>query len=194
MTAAELRPLEWHPAGWTTDDLDELPESNRRIELIDGALIVPPSPTNVHGTIALRLGSALEESCPAEYDITLGVEIRVSRIRSFIPDVLVAIAEAAKERTSKYRPADVVLAVEVVSPGSMTMDRITKPALYAEAGIPYFWRVENDPRIVVHTYRLDAATGVYRPTGEFAETVRTDEPWQIEFPITRIAPRYFPPQ
>ena len=62
--------------GWTTDDLDELPPDGRRRELIDGVLIVSPSPSNVHQIIAMRLGGALEAVCPPEFDVTLGVEIR----------------------------------------------------------------------------------------------------------------------
>jgi len=31
--------------GWTTDDLDELPEDGHRRELIDGVLIMTPSPS-----------------------------------------------------------------------------------------------------------------------------------------------------
>ncbi len=186
---AQLSDLYLPPGGWTTDDLDRLPENNRRYELIDGALIVPPSPTHVHQTVVLRLGSVLEESCPPEYYVTQGVEVRVSKRRSFIPDVLVTTAEAAARRTAKFAPDEVVLAVEVVSPGSVTMDRIAKVALYAQAGIPFYWRVETDHAIAVHTHRLDAASGVYVQTGEFAETVQVSEPWPIALPVSRITPR-----
>ncbi|MGH3927767.1 MAG: hypothetical protein ACRDTT_33705, partial [Pseudonocardiaceae bacterium] len=47
------------PGGWTTTDLDELPVSNYRYELTDGALTVTPSPSSLHQVLALRLGSAL---------------------------------------------------------------------------------------------------------------------------------------
>jgi hypothetical protein len=40
--------------GWTTADLDELPEDGRRRELIDGVLIVTPSPSTTHQTVAVR--------------------------------------------------------------------------------------------------------------------------------------------
>jgi len=57
----------------------------------------------------------------------------------------------------------VLLVVESVSPSSVTLDRVAKPAVYAEQGIPYFWRVDSlvgeGPRLQV--YRLDAATGAY---------------------------------
>lgn len=188
---AELTELESPAGGWTTDDLDALPEGTRRYELIDGALIVAPSPTNVHQTIAMRLGTALEESCPPEYDVTQGVEIRVSRTRSFIPDVLVTTAAAAGRGPSKFTPPEVLLAVEVVSPGSVTMDRITKAHLYAQAGIPFYWWLETSPRIAVHTHRLDPESGRYTSTGLFVETVAVREPWDIALPISQITPRHF---
>jgi len=190
---AELNALEPPAGGWTTDDLDELPEDHRRYELIDGALIVSPSPTNVHQTIAARLLTALEESCPAEYDVTQAVELRVSRTRSFIPDVLVTTAGAAARRPSKFAPHEVLLVVEVVSPTSVTMDRVTKADLYAHAGIPFYWRVETLQGIVIHTHRLDPDAAVYRATGQFTEAVKAGEPWEVAFPISRITPRHFQP-
>ncbi|PSL04640.1 putative restriction endonuclease [Haloactinopolyspora alba] len=113
----ELRDLDPPAGGWTTDDLDELPESHRRYELIDGTLVVSPSPTNVHQTLAARLGVALEDNCPPEYDVTQAVEIRVSKRRSFVPDLLVTTADAAAGQPAKFAPDDVHLVVEVVSPG-----------------------------------------------------------------------------
>ena len=41
-----------------------------------------------------------------------------------------------------FDPSGVLLVVEAVSPSSVTMDRVTKPAIYAEQGIPYFWRID----------------------------------------------------
>jgi Uma2 family endonuclease len=63
------------------------------------------------------------------------------------PDVLVIRADAdpGPLRTA-YQPADVLLVVEVVSPDSQERDRKRKPQLYAEAGIPHFWRVEDNSR------------------------------------------------
>jgi Uma2 family endonuclease len=191
---AELITLEAPANGWTTDDLDELPESHQRYELIDGALIVSPSPTNMHQTIAMRLGTALEESCPPEFDVTQAVEVRVSKKRSFIPDVLVTTAEAAARQPSKFAPHEVILAVEVVSPTSVTIDQVTKPALYAQAGIPYYWLVESLRGIAVHAYRLDAGQEIYRPAGHFTERLKLREPWDIDIPLSRITPRHYRPE
>jgi Uma2 family endonuclease len=176
--------------GWTTDDLDALPEDGVRRELLDGVLLVSPSPTDIHQIIAMRLGVALEDSCPAEFQVTQGVEVRLNKSRSFIPDVLVATDEAARRRSRLYSPHEVVLAVEIVSPTSQSMDRITKPALYAGAGIPYYWMIETDDGLSVRTYKIDPEAEMYRPFGTFDVEIDTVEPWPIKIPIPRLTPRY----
>jgi len=188
MTAAmsDLTPA----GGWTVDDLEALPEDGVRRELLDGVLLVSPSPTDIHQIIAGRLMVALEETCPAEFQVTQGVEIRINAVRSFIPDVLVATDEAARRRFRSYAPHEVVLAIEIVSPSSLSMDRFTKPALYAAAGIPHFWRIETTDGIVVHTHTIDPENGVYRRTGTFETLIEVAEPWEISIPIKRIKPRY----
>ena len=55
------------------------------------------------------------------------------------------------------------LAAEVVSPSSRSDDRFRKPALYAQAGIPCYLRVELDPPHVV-AYRI-GADGLYEEAG-----------------------------
>jgi Uma2 family endonuclease len=174
---------------WTTDDLDALPEDGRRRELIDGVLIVSPSPTRFHQTMAGRLMVALSADCPPEYDVTQGVEVRITKRRSLTPDVLVATAEAAARNPSHFLPHEAVLAIEIVSPGSVTMDRITKPALFAQAGVPFYWRIEIEDGIVVHTHQLDSTAEVYRPTGIFTDVIEIDQPWPIRLPIADFTPR-----
>jgi Uma2 family endonuclease len=188
MTAAlsDMPPV----GGWTTDDLDDLPEDGVRRELLDGALLVSPSPSSVHQIIAMRLGVALERSCPREYEVTQSVEVRISPRRTFIPDVLVVTDEAAQRLAHRFAPHEVVLAVEIVSPTSQSMDRITKPALYARAGIPYYWRIETDGGIVVHAHKIDPAHEVYEPVGTFGEVIGMSEPWEIEIPISALTPRH----
>jgi Uma2 family endonuclease len=177
-------------SGWTTDDLDQLPEDGIRRELLDGVLLVSPSPTDIHQIIAGRLMVALEETCPDDLQVTQAVEIRMSSTRSFIPDVLVATDEAARRRGRFYAPHEVVLAVEIVSPSSVSMDRITKPALYAQAGIPFYWRIEVGNGIEVHLCELDPSAGVYRAAGVSDSRIQVAQPWEIDIPIERLKPRH----
>lgn len=50
------------------------------------------------------------------------------------PDVLVVSRAAVKSDSLVFQPADVHLAIEVVSPGTTTKDRTLRPAQYAGAG------------------------------------------------------------
>ncbi|MDG4829610.1 Uma2 family endonuclease [Solwaraspora sp. WMMD1047] len=126
-------------------DLDRLPDPPPRTELVDGSLVFP-GPQNLFHMLTLAL---LEQGLRrwATWD-----RFRVRREMSVVlgerqrpePDLIVvdAAAETGTDRT--WYPAEaVVLAVEVVSPDSEIRDRARKPQLYAEAGIPHFWRVED---------------------------------------------------
>ena len=51
-----------------------------------------------------------------------------------------------------------LLAVEIMSSDSVNADRIDKPAEYAMAGIPHYWRIEQaETGLITYTYRLDPA-------------------------------------
>lgn len=174
---------------WTADDLDDLPDDGVRRELLDGVLHVTPSPSPVHQVLAARLLVALEEDCPAHYHVSQSNDVVLTSRRVFIPDVLVTTDEAAS-RNGKFSAAEVVLAVEIVSPSSQSMDRVMKPALYAKAGIPFFWLIETDGGMTVHTYKLDFEDAVYQPSGSFADVIKLDEPWAIDISLGRLRPRH----
>jgi Uma2 family endonuclease len=105
----------------------------------------------------------------------------------FVPDLVVMDAEVARSDVALAQPSDLRLAVEIVSPSSVSMDRILKPARYAEAGIPSYWRVEfgrtGEPSIAV--FDLDGDR--YRETVVIGagEQVAVDRP----FPV-RLAPAH----
>ena len=189
MTAAmsDLPPAD----GWTVDDLDVMPEDGVRRELVDGVLHVTPAPSSVHQALAINLGAELVRGCPEELFVSQANDVEISSRRQFIPDLLIVTFEAAKSQTNKFQASDVVLVAEIVSPRSQSMDRVMKPALYAQAGIPFYWLIETKGGLTVATYRLDPAGEIYQPTGTFSDgdTIRVDEPWHMEIPLTRIRPR-----
>jgi Uma2 family endonuclease len=175
--------------GWTTDDLEAMPEDGVRRELLDGVLHVSPSPSSIHQVIAMRLGVALEQTCPEHLFVSQANDVQLSPRRLFIPDVLVTTYEAASRGSGKFAAEEVVLAVEIVSPRSQSMDRLMKPALYAKAGIPFYWMIETDGGITVHTYKLNFTDEAYQPSGTFTEAIKIDEPWRIEIPVAGLRPR-----
>jgi Uma2 family endonuclease len=50
--------------------------------------------------------------------------------------------------------ADLLLVLEIVSPGSAAMDEVVKRREYAAAGIPRYWLVERDTAQTVTLYVL----------------------------------------
>ncbi|MEV7985174.1 Uma2 family endonuclease [Micromonospora sp. NPDC085948] len=186
----ELETFRTPEGGWTTDDLDRIPDDNRRRELLDGILLVPPPPRTTHQQVTARLMAALDDMAPDGYDGVHGVEVRLSDRRTFVPDGVILHAADDEDHRHWYAPRDVVLAVEVVGEGTETLDRLVKPALYAQAGIPFYWRIETQRgALEVVTYRIDASNEAYTETGRWTTVVDTGEPFPINLPISRITPR-----
>ncbi|MGC9666570.1 Uma2 family endonuclease [Planosporangium sp. 12N6] len=176
------------PGGWTTADLDRLSAGGRHPELIDGVLLVGPPPGPRHRSVVALLDARLTARCPRGHRVNREVEIRFNERRCFIPDLTVVIGDPGPDRPPWLVPREALIAIEVVAPTSLLMDRIAKPALYAAGGIPYYWRVEIDGDIEVSTYRLDVVEEVYRQTGEFRDTVDVAVPWPIRIPVSEITP------
>ncbi|AGL21072.1 Uma2 family endonuclease [Actinoplanes sp. N902-109] len=79
------------------------------------------------------------------------------------------------------------MTAEVVSPGTKRRDRMEKPVEYAAAGIPHFWRIEQNP---LHVFAYDLVDGHYEPAAdadENAELVLT-APFEVKLPVRDIAP------
>ncbi|MDV6011326.1 Uma2 family endonuclease [Haloechinothrix sp. LS1_15] len=177
---------------WTVRDLLALPEDGNRHELIDGALLMSPPPSPEHQELSFHLHTLLRSaawSAGAPVRLWEGVGIRLSADGALVPDLVVAVRNPSRATWPLLEPDDVRLLVEIVSPGSSTRDRTEKPYLYAEAGIPHFWRIEtadyrgrDKPLPVILRYEL-VALAEYRivDTIGAGETLRVDEPIPITF-------------
>jgi hypothetical protein len=78
----------------------------------------------------------------------------------FIPGLSVVRTSGAGRSTMDI--ADAVMLVEIVSREHRRKDVIDRPAVYAEAGVPWFMRIEFRRRIpTIVLYEL--ADGAYRP-------------------------------
>ncbi|MGI8678644.1 MAG: Uma2 family endonuclease [Jatrophihabitans sp.] len=51
---------------FTKTDLETMPDDGRRYELIDGVLIVSPSPIPLHQRVIKRLSRLLDGACPRD--------------------------------------------------------------------------------------------------------------------------------
>lgn len=174
--------------GWTADDLDELPNLPPHTELIDGSLVFVSPQTNFHMRTIRLLDNALFQQAPDEFEAYREFTVTLDKYNRPEPDVLVArfAADVGPKRT-RLLPQDVILAVEVVSEDSQVRDRDVKPRKYAAAGIPHFWRVEEDKGLpVVYVYERDPMTGTYVPTGIHHDKLTLTVPFPIDIDLTAI--------
>jgi len=75
------------------------------------------------------------------------------------------------------RASEVVVAVEIGSPGSKRTDHIAKRSEYADAGIPYYWIVDISEPVSLVACHLAGELGYQDPgdvTGVFATTEPSD--------------------
>ncbi|MFI6388451.1 Uma2 family endonuclease [Nonomuraea sp. NPDC050547] len=174
--------------GWTADMLDHLPpDAPRHIDLIDGSLFMRPPQTRSHMLLVRLLEQGFRPPEPLavarEMTVTLGIRQRPE------PDILLVSRSAMMSVTTSFKPEDVHLIVEVVSKESEERDRITKPSKYADAGIKFFWRIEEeDGAAVAYTFELEPAMKAYVPTGIHRRMLRTDIGFDVEIDLDYTKP------
>ncbi|MEV4493950.1 Uma2 family endonuclease [Micromonospora coxensis] len=180
---------EWRPPErpWQEQDLAGLPEDGNRYEIIDGSLHVTPPAGPEHHELADDIRMTLRQAVPGGWRVIREIGVRVPG-GNLIPDITV-LRPGAPRNQMWAEPTNVSLVVEVESPNSRRHDRLTKPPLYAEAGIPHYWRVERgDFGPVVYRYELVKDVH-YNLVGTIGpdDPVQIDEPWPM-----RLDPRAWP--
>src|ERR1700730_2601763 len=133
------------PDGLSAAEYEALPEEIcRRIEVVDGAIIVNAAPRRLHQDIGRRLANALEAACRPGLAVSTDVDLRLRDIPLLNRRPDAVVYDASLPDDAVLRPAQCVLVAEVMSPGSVTTDQTDKPAEYAVAGILHYWRGETD--------------------------------------------------
>ncbi|MEH0929433.1 Uma2 family endonuclease [Micromonospora sp. CPCC 205558] len=173
---------QWQPPerGWREQDLFDLPADGNRYEIIDGSLHVTPPAGPEHHELADEIRMALRQAAPAGWRVIREIGVHVPG-GNLIPD-LTALRPGAPRGRMWADPADIALVLEVESTGSRRHDRFTKPALYAEAGVPHYWRVERGNfGPVIYRYRLGEGEH-YELLGTLGpdNPVNVDEPWSMK--------------
>jgi Uma2 family endonuclease len=168
--------------------MERVPEGSR-VEVIDGALIVNPSPLPLHQRIVRRLADALERWLPRAWQLDIDVDVMLAEdpLDYVAPDIVVFDTRVPLT-TRPIHGKDVLLVVEVVSKGSKREDRAAKPLVYADAGIAHLWRVETPEtgasRITVHTF--DLVAGNYVQTGEHSGRLTLPIPFPVDVELSRL--------
>lgn len=142
-----------------------------RVELVDGCLEFLPMGNLLHALLVDFLLDAVKSHCRlvgAPFRaVTAPTPAKLSDRQFRDPDVSVLRLESlVGDRRRQPTAADILLVVEIVSPGDDARERDyeTKRRVYAESGIAEYWIVDPDEhRVTV----LSLDHGVYRVRGEF---------------------------
>ncbi|MGH3982360.1 MAG: Uma2 family endonuclease [Pseudonocardiaceae bacterium] len=186
MASAAQSGLLDHVGPWTERDYLALPDDRRRIELLDGGLLVSPAAGGRHQRLSFQLCYALGRAAPGWLEVLEAINVRVAAGRILIPD-LVVVANPGLDLTV-WDPAYVAMVVEIVSPGSIAADRAIKPQLYSAAGIEHYLRIElSNPGPTSVAYRLQRGHYVAVASSGPTQPLCLTEPFAVDLDLAELA-------
>jgi Uma2 family endonuclease len=176
--------------GWTCDQVKEL-DLPFDWELVDGVIAARGTAKLWHNCVRNRLVRYLDDACPSPYVALGGSCVFVDEHNPPKPDVAV-FDKRGISWDAYWVPVDrVPLVVEVVSPGSRQDDRVRKPALFAQARVPFFWRVELEwnAQLAVHEFWLNHETQAYFPSPRHPvhrDKLIVEQPFAVEIDLRSL--------
>jgi Uma2 family endonuclease len=158
---------------FTHADLEAMPDDGYRHEIIDGTLLVSPSPRAVHQHALLQLGILLSNACPHDLRVLPApFDVKLAEDTVIQPDIIVARKADIADRNL---PGPPLLAVEFLSYNTRNVDLLLKRVRLQKAGCPHYWIIDPDePSLMA----LDLKDGVYQQ----ASFVTGDEIYRATLP------------
>lgn len=156
---------------------------DKRYELLDGELLMPPAPDELHQRTQADLGFHVMAFVRAN---GLGrvynppTDVVLSDVDVVQPDLLFVSSERMQIITKAGVQGAPDLVVEILSPSSSDRDKGYKRALYARHGVKEFWLVGTDAGTI--TVLLLEETG-YEVVGTFGEGDTLASPTLVGFSL-----------
>jgi Uma2 family endonuclease len=160
-------------AGWTIEQLRALPDDGNRYEIIEGELLVTPAPAWRHQRASRELlvrlheylsGNQIADVISAPTDVDFGFRTVVE------PDLLVVPLVEGRLPRDFADAGRLLVAVEVLSPGTAARDRGIKRELYQRERVDEYWILDLDARLIER----------WRPADERPEIARERLVWNPE--------------
>lgn len=176
-----------HDGPWSEEDYRILTakgiaHGDGRAELIDGALVVGPGPSEAVKQMIARARTALGTALPDGLQVVGPVALRMGADCLLVPDLVVMRAEADAAAESVVDAGEVLMVVEVVGPEHGAVDRSFKPQIYARARLPYMVLLDH------HTPFASASMVISGRYHEYArasgsDALELEEPFRLRLPL-----------
>ena len=168
---------------YTYEDYMRTPD-DVRYELLDGELILSPSPRTAHQRtsrdIFIPLTTFIEENQLGEVFIA-PFDVVLDNFNVVQPDILFVSNERAHIVTDLNIQGAPDLVIEILSPSTAQRDRTQKRDLYAQHDVKEYWQSDTDARSV---QVLTLENGVYRVAGIYTAGQTIASPLLPDFSLT----------
>jgi Uma2 family endonuclease len=137
------------PTIWTVDMLESLPDDGQRYEIVDGELFVTPAPMPPHQLILMELTYLLATYLRASREALLIAspsDVRRGKRRHVQPDGFVIRLDNGRLPAYPFAISDLLLAIEVNSPGTVRLDYQVKRELYLDERVGEYWILNHEAR------------------------------------------------
>jgi Uma2 family endonuclease len=165
-------------------DYEQLPEGPPHYQVIEGDLVMSPSPNRSHqivlGNIFYLLSRYLEKN-PVGKIYLAPFDVFLSEINVYQPDLLFISNENEGIVTDHGIEGGPDIAIEILSPGTAKYDRGSKRKIYARTGVKELWLVDPETkRIEVFDLTKDVET----PAGTYGSRANFGSPLLPGFKVS----------
>lgn len=156
-----------------------------RWELLDGELVMTPSPRPVHQDMAGRLYLRLMAAVGERHTVLMApVDVLLTDRTVLQPDIVMARHEQVRDDGIHGAP---VLAVEVLSPSTRRQDLVTKRDILQRAGCPHYWVLDPD-EVSLRVFDLVEGAYVLRTRVAGAQQVHLTAPVRVDLAVSDLLP------
>lgn len=154
-----------------------------RVELVDGALVIGPGPTDADEQAITRIRTAFEDALPDGLCVVGPVPLRMGPDCVLKPDLVVMRSpETPSEADDVVDGQEVLMVVEVVGAEHGAVDRVFKPLVYARARLPYLLLVDRQAPYASASMVISGRYHEYaRAAGQGA--LELEEPFRLRLPL-----------
>lgn len=144
---SSIQPIVNEALKFTYFDYLLLPDNEKRYEILEGELLMSPSPNANHQIVLLNLATILKlfvEKFGLGKIFIAPFDVVISKFDVVQPDIIFISKENNHIIKSTHVEGAPDLVVEIISPGSAQRDRIIKRKIYALHGIKEYWLVQPE--------------------------------------------------